>query len=65
MDDLYLVNVSSLEVRSNTSSPSKVFLKRDTLVHIIKDSKQKWVQIQSASTPVVSGYVLKRFLKKV
>ena len=65
MDDLYLVNVSSLEVRSDPEIPSKVSLKRDTLVHIIKDAKKKWVLIQSVSTPIVSGYVLKRFLKKV
>lgn len=65
MDELYLVAVSSLEVRSNPDTPSKVFLKRDTAVSILGDTRKKWVKIKTHSEPVISGYTLKRYLKKV
>lgn len=65
MDELYLVNVSSLEVRSNKDTPSKVSLKRDTIVQITKNTKQAWVHVQTVSKPVIAGYVLKKYLKKV
>lgn len=69
MDDLYLVNVSSLEVRSEPDIPSKVFLKRNTAVTLtgesVKYQSRVWVGIQTTSKPTIAGVVPKRFLQKV
>jgi hypothetical protein len=68
-NDLYLVGVSTLEVRSEPDVPSNTFIKRNTVVKLtgesVKYQSRVWVGIQTTSKPVVAGFVPKRFLQKI
>lgn len=67
--NLYKVAVSLLEVRSEPDKPSKVSLKRDTIINLtdtsIKYKGKEWIYIESTSKPIIAGYVPKRFLHKI
>ena len=69
MDELYQVSVSSLNVKSDPSIESKVYIKRQQIVTLTGESLRyrgkEWVKIQTISEPVISGYVPKRFLQKI
>ena len=70
MDDLYIVNVSSLQIRKIPSEPSKVCLLKDTVVSMTKDKskqyrKEEWVMVRTLSEPILSGYVLKKYITKI
>lgn len=68
-EELYMIDVSSLRLYNSPKSPSKISLLRGTFVKIIGDpirSKlQIWVPIMTIHTPILSGYVIKKYLKKV
>lgn len=63
------VNVSSLEVRKDLRSRSKVFLKADTIVESTGEThqyqKQQWIEIVTLSEPTVTGYVQARYLSRI
>lgn len=63
------VNVSLLEVRKKPSIPSKIGLNRDTVVKTsgppIKYKDELWIRIETVNQPVVSGYVMQKYLKAI
>ena len=70
MDELYLVNVSSLEIRKEPYEPSKVCLKKDTVVKRMNSKtrqhrKEEWILVSTVSNPIISGYIPKKYLTKI
>ena len=70
MEDLYIVSVSSLQIRNIPSEPSKVCLLKDTVVKLTGDKsrqykREEWVKVATISLPILSGYVLKKYINKI
>lgn len=65
-----MVNVSSLPIRKTPSEPSKVYLKKEVVVKKIDEKskqhrKEEWIMVSTVSNPIISGYVPKKYLKKI
>jgi len=63
------VNVSSLAVRKDVKTKSKVFITRDTIVKTLGEGKtyrgNRWEVVRTLQEPVVEGYVLKKYLIEI
>ena len=66
---MYQVNVSSLSIREQPSNKSRLYLKLGTVVEQTGEMKkfknQMWIPVITVNNPIVSGYVLKKYLKEV
>ena len=70
MSELYSIDVSSLEIRKEPSEPSRVCLKYETVVKRLDNKsrqyrKEEWILISTVYGPIISGYVPKKYLRKL
>lgn len=68
-DKLYTVTVSSLEVRKVPKESSRIFLNRGTVVKETGNTKQYkkeiWLEVETLTAPIVSGYVNRKYLNRI
>jgi len=68
-DDFYIISVSSLNIRKDPKTESRINLKKDTLVKETGKRKQyrkdEWIEIVTISEPIIQGYVNKKYLRKI
>ena len=70
MDEkMYMISVSSLQVRKEPSEPSKINLSRGTIVKFLGKTKkyrtEEWILVSTVNEPVIQGYIPKRYVNKV
>ena len=68
-DDIYSVNVSSLNIRPEPKINSRINLQNNTIVKETGKSKQHckdvWIEVITISKPVVKRFVKKKYLRKI
>lgn len=66
---MYQVNVSSLSIRKQPNINGKLYLKLGTVVkqtgEMKKFKNQMWVPVITVNKPIVSGYVLRKYLEEI
>ena len=65
----WMIVASALEVRTDVTKPSKVLLKRNTIVETTgvgrQFKKEAWYEIVTLSEPIVKGFVQAKYLAKL